>query len=158
MQLVDPSERVADSESGALYNYFAETGWAPTTILQVFYDAIKAGRQFPTERDWEDHGIKFEDIAFNISHVRLRDRIKASTSDHSVNSTNYWKANRKMYFNVPAGTEKNGGNGYPSGGAVDDNFSLWNYVDVHGSWNHSVGHTPGSWIDAAHKNGAEISG
>lgn len=157
LQIIDQSEQIAESAEGALYPYFANPGWSPSDILQVFYDVIKDGRQFPEETDWESHGFTMEDVAFNISHVRQRSRIKAGTGDHSVNSTSYWKQNRQLYLNTPAGTEKNSFNGYPNAGAVDDIFSMWNYVDLHGSWNHSFGHTPGAWMDAAHKNGASMS-
>lgn len=33
---------------------------------------------------------------------------------------------------------------------------MWNYVNLYGAWNHSPFQAPGSWADAAHKNGTDM--
>ena len=33
---------------------------------------------------------------------------------------------------------------------------MWNYTNLFGSWNHGLFQAPGSWADAAHKNGTDI--
>lgn len=152
---VDPEQGTVETAEGTFFPTLGEQ-WG--NVLNVFYDVNKDGRYYPEDQDWIDHGFNPDDIAFVRSHVRKRERILATTADHSVKSTNYWKQNRTMFYNVPSGVEKGYSNGYPSASASDDNFSMWNYVDLFGSWNHGIGHAPGSWTDAAHKNGVNISG
>ena len=39
---------------------------------------------------------------------------------------------------------------------MSDNFSMWNYTNLFGAWNHGLFQAPGSWADAAHKNGTDM--
>lgn len=126
-------------------------------ILDVFYKAIKAGRNYPSDADWIAAGFNPDDIAFVRSHVRKRNVIRSSSADRTIANSSYWSSKRNIFANLPNGVEKYGANGYPSANFAEDNYSMWNYTELFGSWNHSVGQTPGSWVDAAHKNGTAIS-
>ena len=58
-------------------------------------------------------------------------------------------------MNIPSGAGSTIG-GYPSKDFASDNYSMWNYTNLFGSWNHGLFQAPGSWADAAHKNGTDI--
>ena len=63
---------------------------------------------------------------------------------------------RDLWMNIPMSTGKDGAVGQPSTNFADDVFSMWNYTNLFGSWNHSFFTAPGAWVDAAHKNGTNI--
>ena len=63
---------------------------------------------------------------------------------------------RDLWMNIPMSTGKDGAVGQPSTNFADDVFSMWNYTNLFGSWNHSFFSAPGAWVDAAHKNGTNI--
>ena len=146
---------VAESTVGSLYPTL--DSWDYVKVLEVFYKANKAGRYYPTDAEWEAAGYSPEDIAFMRSHVRQRQRITSNGNDRNIADASYWKADRQFYahFSTNSG---HGTQGYPSASFADENFSMWNYVDLFDNFQHSIGHVSGAWVDAAHKNGTSILG
>lgn len=143
----------------------AQTGLPPTAskeiydfknfedkkMLDLFYDAIKAGKMFPSEEDFVRIGISKADLAFVRSHVR-----KHQILDRDGRLlTNTFK-DRNLWMNTPMGSGNGGDAGYPSSVFSSDVFSLWNYTNLWGSWNHGIFQAPGAWVDAAHKNGTDM--
>ncbi|MDD7317892.1 MAG: endo-beta-N-acetylglucosaminidase [Prevotellaceae bacterium] len=63
--------------------------------------------------------------------------------------------NRNLFMNIPSGSGRGIG-GYPSSNFANDVYSMWNYTNLFGSWNHGSFQAPGAWTDAAHKNGTDI--
>ena len=128
--------------------------FAPFTdgnLLNLFYDAQQAGRQYPTQAEFEAAGFNMMDIEFVRSHVRPR----AVINDQSNQLYTGVKNTRRLWMNIPMGTAKSIG-GYPGTNVGDDTYSFWNYTYMFGSWNHGLFQAPGAWIDAAHQNGTDI--
>lgn len=118
-------------------------------LLDLFASALEKGRKFPTTQELKDAGL-YEELEFVRSHVRKREIL--SRQDRLVGDT---YRERDLFMNIPAGAGSTIG-GYPSKDFASDNFSMWNYTNLFGSWNHGLFQAPGSWVDAAHKNGTDI--
>ncbi len=119
------------------------------TLLEHFAKLIEQGRKYPTDADLEAWGIK-DEVEFIRSHVRKRNI--ESRADRLLQNT---YENRNLFMNLPGGAGKNLG-GYPSSTFANDNFSMWNYTNLFGAWNYGLFQAPGSWADAAHRNGTSI--
>lgn len=133
------------------YN-FNNVDW--TKMVEVFATALENGKQYPTDQEIMAIGISRADLEFMRSHVKQRTRV--DNSNNRLISNTY--AGRKLWMNTPMGSGSGGDAGYPTGSFHSDVFSLWNYTAMWGSWNHSIGQVPGSWTDAAHKNGCDMLG
>ncbi len=132
------------------YN-FNNVDW--TKMVEVFATALENGKQYPTDQEIMAIGISRADLEFMRSHVKQRTRVD---NNNRLISNTY--AGRKLWMNTPMGSGSGGDAGYPTGSFHSDVFSLWNYTAMWGSWNHSIGQVPGSWTDAAHKNGCDMLG
>ena len=119
------------------------------TLLEHFAKLIEKGRKYPTEADLQAWGIK-DEVEFIRTHVKKR--AIESRSDRLLKDT---YENRNLFMNIPGGAGKNLG-GYPSSTFANDNFSMWNYTNLFGAWNYGLFQAPGSWADAAHRNGTSI--
>lgn len=120
-------------------------------LLNLFYKVLQDGRQYPTDAEFESLGILPSDIAFVRSHVRRASLLPRT--DRLVQNTN---EQRELWCNFPMDIGSDGLAGYPDGDFGSDVFSMWNYTNIFGSWNHSFFQAPGAWVDAAHKNGTII--
>lgn len=139
------------SISGIAKNGFYEfDSVVPETILRLFLQAQKEGRNYPTEQQFKDAGISLDDLEFIRSHVQRRQLV--NPKDHLLtNLYNY----RKLFMCTPMGNGLHGYHGYPSDElGHSDVYTMWNYTEAFGSWNHGFFQAPGSWVDAAHKNGS----
>lgn len=137
---------------GAAENIYDFAGYNEETILELFAKVLKEGRQYPTLEEFKAVGIQPADIAFVRSHVRPRAIL--SQKDRLIQGT---REGRQLWMNTPTGQGKvlkEGG--YPNVNFTDDVFSMWNYTNLYGSWNHGLFQAPGAWVDAAHKNGTDI--
>ncbi|MCR5077286.1 MAG: glycosyl hydrolase family 85 [Prevotella sp.] len=133
-------------------NYdFSKVDWKQ--MVEVFCKALEQGKQYPSDQDIMNLGISKADLAFIKSHVRRRPLIGA---DSRLLQDTY--KGRKLWMNTPMGSGSGGDAGYPTGTWHNDVFSLWNYTALWGAWNHGIGQVPGSWTDAAHKNGCDMMG
>ena len=145
-----PSTMSAQTNTGStsttIYDF---AGFGDQTLLELFAKIDKEGRKFPTTQELKDAGI-YEEIEFVRSHVRKRQIL--DREDRLVSNT---YKERDLFMNIPAGAGSTIG-GYPSKDFASDNFSMWNYTNLFGSWNHGLFQAPGSWADAAHKNGTDI--
>ena len=119
------------------------------TLLENFAKLIEQGRKYPTDADLEAWGIK-DEVEFIRTHVKKRNI--ESRNDRLIQDT---YENRNLFMNIPGGAGKNLG-GYPSSTFANDNFSMWNYTNLFGAWNYGLFQAPGSWADAAHRNGTSI--
>ena len=118
-------------------------------LLKFFAELDAQGRKYPTIAELKEKGL-YDEIEFVRSHVAKRNTI--SNDDRLIQNT---YAERELFLNLPSGAGKIVG-GYPSKDFVSDNFSMWNYTTLFGSWNHTLFQAPGSWVDAAHQNGTDI--
>ena len=119
------------------------------TLLEHFAELLDNGKKYPTDADLTAWGIK-DEVEFIRSHVRKR--AIESRTDRLLQDT---YENRNLFMNIPGGAGKNLG-GYPSKTFANDNFSMWNYTNLFGAWNYGLFQAPGSWADAAHRNGTSI--
>ena len=145
-----PSTMSAQTNTGStsttIYDF---AGFSDQTLLNLFASALEKGRKYPTTQELKDAGL-YEELEFVRSHVRKREIL--SRQDRLVGDT---YGERDLFMNIPAGAGSTIG-GYPSKDFASDNFSMWNYTNLFGSWNHGLFQAPGSWVDAAHKNGTDI--
>ena len=119
------------------------------TLLEHFAQLLDNGKKYPTDADLTAWGIK-DEVEFIRSHVRKR--AIESRADRLLQDT---YESRNLFMNIPGGAGKNLG-GYPSKTFANDNFSMWNYTNLFGAWNYGLFQAPGSWADAAHRNGTSI--
>lgn len=148
-------EEVADEETGGgsatveeIYDF---SGWGVESMLELFYSALQDGRNYPTMAEFAAAGIQASDLAFVRSHVRRanimsrEDRLRTETFE-----------GRNLFMNVPMDYGKDGAVGHPEAKFNADVFSMWQYTNLFGSWNHGFFQAPGAWVDAAHRNGTDI--
>ncbi len=126
--------------------------WTPfedVKMVELFYQALKKGRNYPTDQEFRD-AFGF-DIEFARSHVRPRSVMYNQTKqvDPTINPK------RNLWMNLPMGIGKGNG-GYPSSLFNNDVYSMWQYTNLFAAWNHGLFQAPGSWADAAHKHGTDI--
>lgn len=148
--LAGPANAQSGMSPTATSTIYDFAGFNEVTLLNLFDKALQNGRNYPTKAEFEAAGIQASDIAFVRSHVKqhaILDR-----KDRLVKDT-YEK--RNLFMNIPSGSGKGIG-GYPSSNFANDVFSMWNYTNLFGSWNHGLFQAPGAWTDAAHKNGTDI--
>ena len=145
-----PSTMSAQTNTGStsttIYDF---AGFGDQTLLNLFASALEQGRKYPTTQELKDAGI-YDEIEFVRSHVRKREIL--DREDRLVRNT---YKERDLFMNIPSGAGSTIG-GYPSKDFASDNYSMWNYTNLFGSWNHGLFQAPGSWADAAHKNGTDI--
>ena len=137
---------MADTDS--VYDF---SGFNDISLINIFTTAYMDGRKYPTAEEFERIGIQQADIAFVRSHVRnkgILDRAGRLIKD------TYEK--RNLWMNIPMGVGKDGDVGHPTTQFGSDVYSMWNYTNIFGSWNHGFFTAPAAWVDAAHKNGSDI--
>ena len=127
------------------------SGFDIQKMLDLFYSAIQKGRKYPTMDEFASIGIQESDIAFVRSHVRRREIL--DRADRLITNT-YEK--RNLFLNIPMDVGSGGAAGYPNDKFAADVFSMWQYTNLFGSWNHGFFQAPGAWVDAAHRNGSKI--
>src|SRR3712207_5688199 len=134
-------------------NYdYSQFNWMK--LVDVFHDALAEGKQYPDDQQiMTAANLSRADLEFIRSHVKPRTLV-----DPAGRLRQGTFQDRKFWMNTPMGSGSGGDAGYPSTAWHNDVFSLWNYTALYGAWNHSVGQVPGSWIDAAHKNGCDMMG
>ena len=137
-----------DTTSNAVYDF---SGFNDVNLINLFYQAYQDGRKYPTAAEFAAAGIQQSDIAFIRSHVRNKGIIDRSS--RLIKDT-YEK--RNLWMNIPMGQGKDGDVGHPSTNFDYDVFSMWNYTNLFGAWNHGFFSAPASWTDAAHKNGTNM--
>lgn len=143
------AQDVPESASTELFDF---EPFSDQKMLDLFYEAEQHGRKYPTKEEFEAAGFHLMDIEFVRSHTRPRSVMR--TKEKQLYPDLY--QNRNLWMNIPMGIGQDGYGGYPSSKFSDDVYSMWNYTNVFGSWNHGFFQAPGAWIDAAHKNGTDI--
>ena len=138
----------AESATDQVYDF---SGFTDKGMLDLFYNALQKGRNYPTLAEFEAAGIQASDIAFVRSHVRKAEFM--SRADRLVPQT---YENRNLWMNIPMDVGSDGLGGYPSAKFSSDVYSMWQYTNLFGSWNHGVFQAPAAWVDAAHRNGTDI--
>ena len=144
-------EEEGGSEGGNSEEVYDFAGFGVEAMLELFNSALEQGRNYPTMEEFAAAGIQASDIAFVRSHVR---RSQIMSREDRVNKNTY--QNRNLFLNIPMDYGKDGGTGYPEAKFNADVFSMWQYTNLFGSWNHGFFTAPGAWVDAAHRNGSDI--
>lgn len=136
--------------ASASTDLFDFTPWDNEALLKLFADAADEGRKYPTPEEFEAAGFNL-DLEFSRSHVRPA----AIMEDSAKNIVEGVYPTRRLWMNIPTGQGDMIG-GYPSAEFHNDVYSMWNYTNLYGAWNHSILQAPGSWADAAHKHGTHM--
>ena len=139
---------VADDSTNSVYDF---SGFSDVKLVQLFTTAYENGRNYPTEAEFRAAGILPSDIAFIRSHVRNKGII--DRAGRLIQDT-YEK--RNLWMNIPMDVGKGAVVGQPNSHFGSDVYSMWNYTNIFGSWNHGFFTTPSAWTDAAHRNGSDI--
>ena len=137
-----------DTTSQEIYDF---SGFDVKNMLDLFYNVLQDGRNYPTMEEFETIGIQASDIAFVRSHVRRAEIM--SREDRLLPET---YETRNLFMNIPMDVGSGGAAGYPSDKFMADVYSMWQYTNLFGSWNHGFFQAPGAWVDAAHRNGTDI--
>ena len=87
------AQGTSPSATKQIYDF---TGFGDKQLLDLFYNALQQGRNYPTVAEFEAAGIQASDIAFVRSHVRPRSIL--DRSDRLVEKT-YEK--RELWMNIP---------------------------------------------------------
>ena len=138
----------ADTTTKEIYDF---SGFDVQKMLDLFYAADQDGRKYPTMEEFEAAGIQASDLAFVRSHVR-----KAEILDRADRLRPETYEKRNLFLNLPMDVGSGGAAGYPNDKFAADVFSMWQYTNLFGSWNHGFFQAPGAWVDAAHRNGTQI--
>lgn len=146
--LTGASLPVMADDTSSVYDF---SGFNDQTLIQLFYNAYQNGRNYPTDAEFAAAGIQKGDIAFIRSHVRNKGIL--SRADRLLSNT-YEK--RDLWMNIPMHVGKAEDVGQPTATWGSDVYSMWNYTNIFGSWNHGFFSAPSCWTDAAHKNGSDI--
>ena len=134
-----------DTTTSEVYDF---SGFNDENLINLFYKVYQDGRKYPTAEEFAAAGIQQSDIAFIRSHVRNKGLI--DRAGRLIKDT-YEK--RNLWMNIPMGQGKSGDVGQPTKNFDSDVFSMWNYTNLFGCWNHGFFSAPAVWTDAAHKNG-----
>jgi len=147
-----PAETTAqDLSETATQEIYDFSGFDVQKLLDLFYTVEQQGRKYPTMEEFESIGIQASDIAFVRSHVR-----RAEILDRADRLRPQTYEKRNLFLNLPMDVGSGGAAGYPNDKFAADVFSMWQYTNLFGSWNHSFFQAPGAWVDAAHRNGTNI--
>ncbi len=137
-----------EDDPDAFYDF---SGFDVQRLMDLFYEVDQKGRKFPTDEELMGIGILPSDLAFIRSHVR-----RAEILDRADRLLPETYERRNLFLNIPTDIGKDHGVGHPNGKFGSDVFSMWQYTNLFGSWNHGFFTAPGSWVDAAHRNGTDI--
>lgn len=140
--------RTEKATNADLYDF---SPFSAETVLELFAQAQDAGRTVPTEEEFAAAGILPVDLAFVRSHVRKAQI--GSRADHLVPDI---YSERELWLNFPCASEEDRRGGYPNADFDTDAFSMWQYTNLYGAWNHCFFQAPGAWVDAAHRNGTDM--
>ena len=144
----EPTDTLSPTATSEVYDF---SGFEDTEMLMLFKNALDQGRDYPTEAEFAAAGIQQSDIAFIRSHVRNKGIL--SRADRLIPET---YETRNLWMNTPMNSGKDNTGGQPTGSFASDVFSMWNYTNLYGAWNHSLFTAAGAWTDAAHKNGTDM--
>ena len=144
----EPTDTLSPTATSEVYDF---SGFDDTEMLMLFKNALDQGRDYPTEAEFAAAGIQQSDIAFIRSHVRNKGIL--SRADRLIPET---YETRNLWMNTPMNSGKDNTGGQPTGSFASDVFSMWNYTNLYGAWNHSLFTAAGAWTDAAHKNGTDM--
>lgn len=141
-------EDADDTTSKEIYDF---AGFGDEALMDLFYKALQQGRNYPTMEEFAAAGIQASDIAFVRSHVR-----RAQLMDRADRLRTETYQNRNLFMNTAMDYGKHASVGYPVDKFASEAFSMWQYTNLWGSWNHSIFTAPGAWTDAAHRNGTDL--
>ncbi len=151
--IVSVRAQEVDYSTNTSTELFDFTPWNNEALLRLFAEVHKQGRTYPTKAELEAAGFTI-DLEFSRSHVRPATIMEDSAKNLVSNEDGVYPY-RRLWMNIPTGQGKEIG-GYPSAEFHNDVYSMWQYTHLFGAWNHSILQAPGSWADAAHKNGTHM--
>lgn len=148
--MAQQGDNFAPSAKKDLYDF---KNYDALEMLKFFKELDDKGRKFPTSKEFkEKFGVEPE---FVRSHVRKRNVLSGEKNPYLFKNNGINREDRHLFMNLPMGLARETG-GYISEVFDNDPYTMWQYTELFGSWNHGFFQAPGSWADAAHKHGADL--
>ncbi|MDO4691758.1 MAG: GEVED domain-containing protein [Porphyromonadaceae bacterium] len=148
--MAQSSDNYAESAKKDLYDF---SKYQMFEMLKYFRELHESGKRFPTSDEFKKKfGV---DPEFVRSHVRKREVLKGDKNPYLFKNNGIQREDRHLWMNIPMGLARETG-GYISEVFDNDPYTMWQYTELFGSWNHGFFQAPGSWADAAHKHGADL--
>lgn len=148
--MAQQGDNFAPSAKKDLYDF---KNYDALEMLKFFKELNDKGRKFPTSKEFkEKFGVEPE---FVRSHVRKRNVLSGEKNPYLFKNKGINREDRHLFMNLPTGLARETG-GYISEVFDNDPYTMWQYTELFGSWNHGFFQAPGSWADAAHKHGADL--
>ena len=92
----------------------------------------------------------YRDENFFISRVPFKNRfLPGDYANDNLNDTN----DKNLGWCVPTGEMTKKWGALPRYNFDGDNFSMWQYINIHSNWSNGFWRVPGAFNDVAHKNG-----
>lgn len=98
---------------------------------------------------WQPGAQLTEDDNFYISRVRPRERFVDTNTQVDSKMTQ----DRQICWWCPNGISDSSWGSIPRYTMDADNFSMWQYIDLHGDWTDGWARVPAAFSDACHRNG-----
>lgn len=126
----------------------AQTEVPLENYVELYPSGMRDNNVWEYWENWEAGKLNADDNFF-IARTRLKKRFE---NRNSQINPEFDPNGRKIFWWMPI---SNGGESLsvPANSMRNDNFSMWQYLDVHGSWNQMFFRSEGSFTDAAFKNG-----
>lgn len=125
----------------------------PTHEMYVQYatpsNIVKALDEWEPGKQWGE-GTDYVDENFFISRVPIKNRfIPGKQANETLNDSNA----KNLGWCVPTGEMTKKWGALPRFNFDGDNFSMWQYINIHSNWSNGWWRVPGAFNDVAHKNG-----
>ncbi len=132
------------AQSVPTHEMYVDFGETKSENIVAMLDKWQPGQNFSSDADYKDEN-------FFIARVPLKQRFfnEATQANKDLNDEN----NKNLCWCVPIGEMTKKWGPLPRWNFDGDNFNMWQYINIHANWSNSWWRVPGSFNDAAHKNG-----
>lgn len=143
------------SALAAMYCFTGIAQSVPTHEMYVQYalpsDIVAALDAWEPGKNWNGDA-NYTDENFFISRVPFKERfLPGDYANDNLNDSN----DKNLGWCVPTGEMTKKWGPLPRYNFDGDNFSMWQYINIHSNWSNGWWRVPGAFNDVAHKNGVK---
>lgn len=143
------------SAVAAMYTFTSMAQSVPTHEMYVQYampsDIVAALDSWEPGKNWNGD-TNYTDENFFISRVPFKERfLPGDYANDNLNESN----DKYLGWCVPTGEMTKKWGALPRYNFDGDNFSMWQYINIHSNWSNGWWRVPGAFNDVAHKNGVK---
>lgn len=143
------------SAVAAMYAFTSMAQSVPTHEMYVQYampsDIVAALDSWEPGKNWNGD-TNYTDENFFISRVPFKERfLPGDYANDNLNESN----DKNLGWCVPTGEMTKKWGALPRYNFDGDNFSMWQYINIHSNWSNGWWRVPGVFNDVAHKNGVK---